>query len=203
MTVTVYTIAWGDYWEKFGKRWTDHILNLNRKPDEIIIISDKHLETNFKVIVNKEPPAAWRFRNCAIKNASSSWLVPIDLDDNPLPNFIDNLNPEVDIHSFSLITSNGKIWNPSIENWNDINNHDSINPIPSCSAVKLDVLKNIKYRNVGWEDWALWIDLKNNNALIYFDSTVRYVHNNTENSYGKFNKKSRKLEINKLKEIYK
>ena len=202
-SITVYTIVWGDYWERFGKRWTDRILNLDTRPTEVLIISDKPIDTNFKVIIDNQLPSAWKFRNLAIDYATSTWLIPIDLDDEPLPNFIDNLDSQVDIHAFSLMLSSGKVWNPNIENWNNINDHRSSNPIPSCSAVKLDLLKRVKYRSLGWEDWALWIDLKNINSSVCFDSTIRYIHNDTANSYGKRNKKHRKLEINKLKEMYK
>lgn len=199
--ITVYTMAWGNYWERFGAIWSNNILNLNTAPDEIVIVSDRPIKTDFKVIIN-DSKLAWSCRNSAVDSATGDWIVPLDIDDEPFPNFIDNLDNTVDIHAFSLVTSDGTIWNCSQKKWDKISLIGTQNPIPSCSAVKSALIKKIKYRSIGWEDWGLWIDLKNHGASAKFDHTIRYKHNNFEDSYGKVDKINRRNEIDNIKRIY-
>jgi hypothetical protein len=45
MKITLCTIAYGDYWEKYSERYLESLKKLNRKPDQLLIVSDKPLET--------------------------------------------------------------------------------------------------------------------------------------------------------------
>ena len=90
-SVTVITAAWGDYWDRYGKTWTAAIEQLDPQPSEIIVVSDKPIETNFQVIIEHDCHLGV-FRNAGVRAASSTWIVPSDLDDVPLSNYIDNLD---------------------------------------------------------------------------------------------------------------
>jgi len=197
-TVTITTAAWGGYWEKYGKTWTNHILQLNPAPTEVIVVSDKPIDTQFTVVIETDCNLGV-FRNAGIRAASSTWIVPSDLDDTPLPNYLEGIDDNYDIIAFNLEDHKGRIYLSSVEAWNNIFNNDTRNPLVSCSAVKRELLLKVPYRKIGWEDWALWIDLKRANAVVKFDSIPRYKYNNVHNSLSRQHKKEKDQEILELK----
>ena len=68
-TVTVYTIAYGDYWERFGKKWEENMLKLDPAPDELFIVTDKEIDTKLKYYILKSNEVA-EFRNFAVEKAN-------------------------------------------------------------------------------------------------------------------------------------
>lgn len=198
MSVTITTAAWGDYWDRYGKKWTSHISNLNTKPLEVIVVSDRPIKTDFKVIIEKDCNLGI-FRNAGIKSAEGIWIVPSDLDDEPLPNYIDNLDNNYDVIAYNMIDYKGKNYYSDSNSWENIFSINTKNPLVSCSAVKRNILLKIPYRKIGWEDWALWLDLKKAGVQIKFDNTIRYRYNNTPNSLSRQLKKIKDLEIINLK----
>jgi hypothetical protein len=57
----------------------------------------------------------------------------------------------------------------------------------------------VPYRRIGWEDWALWIDLYNAGARVKFDREVRYFYNKIPNSLSSQNPILKNQEIAQLK----
>ena len=111
-TITLYVMSWGSYWDKFGTSWSEQVNNFTTQPDEIVIVSDckvdfsalKHSNVkNIIVSIDKNFYPIGNYRNAAIANSSSDWVVCLDLDDTALPNYLDNLDPSADICGFSFI----------------------------------------------------------------------------------------------------
>jgi hypothetical protein len=110
-TITLYTVSWSGYWDKYGKKWAEHVNKLNTCPDEIIIVSDVKLDTSFIVnnnVINivvepsKTDSSPSYYRNIAIDNSTCDWVVASDLDDLPMAELLDNLDDSADIHAFSF-----------------------------------------------------------------------------------------------------
>ena len=95
-TVTIYTVAFNGYWQKYGAAWTARIKNLDPVPTEVIVVCDEQIDTEFKLIIETDKCIS-SFRNAAIKSATSDWVVLCDIDDTPLTNFIDDLDYNFDI----------------------------------------------------------------------------------------------------------
>jgi hypothetical protein len=70
------------------------------------------------------------------------------------------------------------------------------------SAVKREMLLKTMYKRVGWRDWHLWADLKNLNASVKFDSTVRFRYNRTPNSLSRQDREIKNNEFEKIKNKY-
>lgn len=184
-TITLYTTSWNDYWKKFGQRWSQHVNNFNTQPDEIIIVSDVAIDTsslnnkNVKnIIINKTlnyKPIAY-YRNVATENCSSDWCVASDLDDFPLNNYLDDLDPEADIHGFSFLDFN--------DNRIYISDEDSLNKrlhgifdstlIPGTSAIKKHVFDKIRYEHNCYEDQTFYATASKLNLKISFDDNKMY-----------------------------
>lgn len=193
-SISIITAAWGDYWERYGEQWTLYIKRLNTTPNEVIIVSDKPINTDFKVIIESDIHLS-SFRNAGIAASTSSWVVPSDIDDEPFENYIDNFDDNYDVIAFSLIRENGKITKGEPKKWKNFFDVNTRNGLPSTSAIKRKFLIQTPYRKIGWEDWALWIDLKNAGVNVKFDNTIRGKYNQTANSLSKIDIDKKNQEI--------
>lgn len=179
-------MSWNNYWDKYGSQWAKHINNLNTAPDEILIISDTDLDLsaititkNVKNIVANIPAgqqAASYYRNLAVDNASSDWIVASDIDDEPFQNYIDNLDDSADIHAFTF-TDGSTTFFPDHESLEyRLSGNPGNNLIPGTSAIKKSFFKNIKYENHSYEDktfYSMSILLK---PKLSFDKSVRFLY---------------------------
>lgn len=112
VTITLYVMCWGGYWDKHKDQWIEQVHSFTTQPDEIIIVSDASVDTsdlkhsnvkNIIVPIYKDFYPIGNYRNIAIEHSSSDWIVPSDLDDVQLPNYLDDLDPSADICAFSFI----------------------------------------------------------------------------------------------------
>ena len=172
-TITLYTIAYGDYWEKYGERWEQNIKKLDPQPDEIYIISDKPIATDFKYyIYNNDHPVhkLSYFRNYAVSKSTSLMTSAADIDDIHYSWFLKNVNFNFDIHYFSK-----KEHNNIVKTEEQIFKYlKAFNLIMTPSPIKTELLKKIKYDAFGWEDRIMCIKLFKNGAKMFVDPTPRF-----------------------------
>lgn len=191
-TITLYAISWNKYWHKYGHQWSGYVNAFNTVPDEIIVVSDEELDlssisitNNVKNIVSQylegQSPRSY-YRNLAVHEATSDWVVSYDLDDEALPNYLDNLNPDADIHGFTFIENNITYQPDENSLLSRLHGTPGLNLIPGTSAIKKNFFKNIKYENDCYEDktfYSLASSLKPNLA---FDQSIRFKYSGF-NSY--------------------
>ena len=176
LTITLYVMSWGGYWDKYKDQWIQQVNNFITQPDEIIIVSDVKVDasdlkhSNVKNIitpVDKNFYSLGNYRNVAIANSSSDWIVASDLDDEQLPNYLDNLDPSADICAFSFIDKEYDVfYTPNSESLNKrlLGICDN-SMIPSFSAIKRSVFDKIRYEDSGHDDRVFYataskLDLK-------------------------------------------
>jgi hypothetical protein len=179
-TITLSTSAWSGYWERYGKQWAKNVANFNTQPDEIVIVSDTKIDTSFikhdnvKNIVFEEKNIHKKlpqFRNVAIKESSCDWFITSDLDDIPLPNYLDNLDDSADIHGFSFFNKdNGIVYYP---NSNSLKNRligkFDYHVIPGTSAIKRNVFNKIRYEDNCYEDHVFFATASKINLKLSYD----------------------------------
>jgi hypothetical protein len=182
MSKMLVTIAYGNYWERYGKRFESMCDALEEKPDRLVIITDKPIDTKYENIVyipesglNNYSIGAYRQK--ALEICDCDWFIQIDVDDIMYPNYISNLNDNVDWHVFN-IKNNDSVrltLDYSVSNFYNLS-HFSFGGILN-SAIKTKKLKKIGgYKTTfGWEDLILSCDLIHNKATYYVDDnfTIR------------------------------
>lgn len=194
-TITLYTMSWGGYWDRYGKTWSEYINKLNTRPDEIIIVSDEPLDMstisitdNIKNVVVQSLPGqsnVSHYRNTAIENSSSEWVVASDIDDIPFENYLDNLDDSSDIHAFSFIDENDKKFISNADSLKDRAYLDfKTNLIPGTSAIKKSFFKNIRYENDCYEDRTFYAMAYFLNPKVSVDESIRFKYSGW-NSYNK------------------
>lgn len=166
-SISLYTTCWGEYWEKYGEAWCSDMNNLNKIPDEIIIVSDRKVSTSLlkhKNVKNIIVPIVDGkrtlpdYRNHAIKNAKFSWVVSTDLDDRYPKSFLDNIPDGSDIHAFSFKDiSSGKYYYPDKSSLlKRLQGVVDQNLISSVTAIKKHVFESIRYELGCFEDQVFY-----------------------------------------------
>lgn len=201
MSITLYTLAWGEYWEKYGDAWTKNIKNLNPQPDKVIIISDKLIDSEFQVFVTDKPESGIiaHFRNFALQNINTTHMVASDLDDEPYPNLLSNINYDYDINAFSYISENGTEYHFNKEIWDNLFNSDhySFANIPGVSLIKVDSIKDCGgYPDIEYEDAGLWIKMRMANKSVYSNNQIRFVYKEVSNSLSRSNAEKKTNQLN-------
>lgn len=187
-TKTLYTCAWGGYWERFGKKWIKQVNALNTKPDQIFVVSDKMIDCPFDVILadpNHKPYAITSFRQAAVNHTTSDWYCPIDIDDDMFPNFLDNIQDEYDVHAHyaeNWPRDNAK------ESWEFLFQNESSKSgglISGVTFIKSHVVKYLGIPTYGHDDATLGLMLRHSNVSVYFDSVPRYYYCDHETNQSK------------------
>lgn len=201
MSITLYTAAWGGYWEKYGETWTKNIKKLNPQPDKIIIISDKLIDSEFEVLVTDRPKSEIiaHFRNFALQNINTTHVAALDLDDEPYPNLLSNINYDYDINAFSYISENGTEYHFNKDIWDNLLEFDHyVFPnTPSSSLIRVQAIKDCGgYPDLEYEDAGLWLKMKIANKSIYSNNQVRFIYKEVSNSLSRANAEKNTNQLN-------
>jgi GR25 family glycosyltransferase involved in LPS biosynthesis len=176
MTKMLVTIAYGNYWERYGEHFESMCAALDEQPDRLVIITDKPITTKYENVVyipnsgfNDYTIGAYRQKALAI--CDCDWFIQFDIDDIMYPNYISNLNENVDWHVFNIKNNDGVrlTLDHSVSNFYNLS-YFSFGGILN-SAIKTKKLKEIGgYKTTfGWEDLILSCDLIHNKATYYVD----------------------------------
>ena len=104
-----------------------------------------------------------------------------------------------DIIAFALDKEGGGGMTPDPYMWDRAFEINAQNPLIVSSAVKRELLLKHPYRHVGWEDWALWLDLRKAGASVKFDLTPRYFYSRPPGSLATVDARAKTEEIREMK----
>lgn len=210
-TKTLYTCAWGGWWEKYGKSWISQVENLNTKPDQLFVVSDKPLtDCPYEVVLVQNKKTLFeitKYRQTAVDHCTSDWYCPIDIDDFMYPNYLDNIMDDYDIHGHYpanfpehvISSKRGKVgWETAFttDKWT--------RPFSGVSFIKTHWVKRIGIVDYGWQDQSLFMKLRFNNCSAYFDEVPRFVYNaDAENSLMKRKEVIRGVKKHQSEKLYK
>lgn len=205
------TIAYGVYWDLYGDRFESMCDALEEKPDRILILTDKPVKTKYENIVyipetGFDDYTIGLYRQKALDLCDCDWFIQFDIDDIMYPNYITNLNEEVDWHIFSV--KNNEEYMRYLDNTfkrfyelKELTFGGYMN-----SAYKTSMLRKIGgYKtNFGWEDMILTCDLLHNKAKIHIDSSVlrgeRLLH--SKDSITKSSSEKKTIKANETKQYF-
>jgi len=137
--VSIVIPVWGEY-EKFYERCLSSVLKQTYKNYEII-----------KVDTETDLPTA---RNVGIRKAKGKWILPLDVDDEIEPTYLEETVGKGDI--VTTAQTNGVVIEREIE----IEKFKTQNQLIACSLFKKEVWENIggydENLKEGYEDWDFW-----------------------------------------------
>ena len=161
MSIAVCVVVWGDFWDRFGGQFIEQMEKLNTEPDEVIVSSPValNLPKHWHEIV--QPHHKWNSWNDTMFAANSDWVMPVGMDDIWFPDALDGLTDVDD--DVKIICNpwieNGQLWSANQESFDQIL-HVSHNPMRGGTLIRRSVLWSIPYRQVVWNDWIQWMEIK-------------------------------------------
>jgi hypothetical protein len=161
MSIAVCVTVWGDFWDRFGEQFIEQMEKLNTEPDEVIVSSPVPLNLPKRWVEIVQPDKKWDSWNDTMFTARSEWVMPVGMDDIWYPDALDGLT---DVNDDVKIISNpwmqdGQLWAASEEGFNQIL-HVSHNPMVGGYLIRRSVLWSIPFRQVVWNDWIQWMEIK-------------------------------------------
>ena len=212
MSKMLVTMAYGSYWGLYGKRFESMCDALEERPDRILILTDKPIETKYENVVHMpenglDDYALGSYRKKSLELCNCDWLIQFDIDDVMYPNYISNLNEDADCHIFAVKHNEHAMMQLD----NSVKKFYQLQDMPPFggymnSAFKTSILRKIGgYKaNFGWEDIVLFCDLIHNKAKIHIDTSIlrgeRVLH--SSDSITKASTEKRMIKVNQTKEYF-
>ena len=202
MSIAVCVTVWGDFWDRFGVQFIEQMSKLNTQPDEVIVSSPKplNLPKHWHEIV--QPHHKWSNWNDTMFAAWSDWVMPVGMDDIWYPDALDGLTDvadDVNIITYPW-TQDGTINGPTQEGFDQIL-HVSHNPMLGGSLIRRSVLWSIPYRQVVWNDWIQWMEIKKLGYKVAFKPRPVCEHIRRPDSYSIAPKANGELECEQMRAI--
>jgi hypothetical protein len=184
MSIAVCVTVWGDFWDRFGGQFIEQMEKLNTEPDEVIVSSPVplNLPKHWHEIV--QPHHKWNNWNDTMFAANSDWVMPVGMDDIWYPDALDGLtdvDDDVNIIAFPCM-QDGHLWAANQEGFNQIL-HVSHNPMLGGSLIRRSVLWSIPYRQVVWNDWIQWMEIRKLGYKVAFKTKPICDHIRRDDSY--------------------
>lgn len=202
MSIAVCVTVWGDFWDRFGVQFIEQMSKLNTEPDEVIVSSPKplNLPKHWHEIV--QPHHKWSNWNDTMFAAWSDWVMPVGMDDIWYPDALDGLtdvDEDVNIITYPW-TQDGTINGPTQEGFDQIL-HVSHNPMVGGYLIRRSVLWSIPFRQVVWNDWIQWMEIKKLGYKVAFKPTPVCEHIRRPDSYSIAPKANGELECEQMRAI--
>jgi hypothetical protein len=202
MSIAVCVTVWGDFWDRFGGQFIEQMEKLNTEPDEVIVSSPValNLPKHWHEIV--QPHHKWNNWNDTMFAANSDWVMPVGMDDIWFPDALDGLTDVDD--DVKIICNpwmeNGQLWSANQESFDQIL-HVSHNPMRGGSLIRRSVLWSIPYRQVVWNDWIQWIEIKKLGYKVAFRGNPCGDHIRRSDSYSIAPQANGELECEQMRAI--
>jgi hypothetical protein len=179
MSVTVVSCVYGERgYERFVPRWAEHIAALNTRPDHVIVAGDctHDLPAFVKAIVKPCPwlhPQAFYLQE-AINAAPTDWVWIVDIDDRAMPDALDGIDEvAADVWAVGYTSVTDTYVPPAFTAEEVLAASTSV--IPAGSAIRTEAFRRCGgFRDVAFQDWALWRSLAETGATFASSGRVGY-----------------------------
>jgi hypothetical protein len=158
--VTIITAVYGEGYEHFIDGWVEAIDNLEVKPKQVLVGTDKKRNIKFKQLVKDTKNVKWRspfFWNACAAEVETKWIWVCDIDDRLKPHALNNLAiQDCDIWQVGYQVQNSyETYVPPVMN------NQQIFTEPYCffccaSPIQKSWWEQCHYPEVAYADWAMW-----------------------------------------------
>lgn len=108
-TVSLPLAVWGEGYSQFLPRWIEGVRTLGRKVDEIVLVTDEQnkdlrnqIDLDIPLKAHWLKPKDYRLWDYAVRQCTSDWVAFCNVDDQFLPNALDQLD-EADEQGCNLL----------------------------------------------------------------------------------------------------
>ena len=163
--ITVVSVCYGDYWDKFSDAWIEAISMLDPAPAEVILVSDVPRDiAGVRNLVMQQDHMADYF-NAAAMAAGTEWVLAMGFDDLLMPEAMSSFATDADAYGYPMMMTGAMQgffgYSGGFESILDV----SHNPMLGGCIHRRRLLEEIPWRRFGWFDWAHFAEMR------YFDRT--------------------------------
>lgn len=186
ITVGVVTVAVGERYRAFLPEWANAISRLERRPNEVTIVTDDLDEATLAAIgvgcrlTVIESEATFEYHpqvlvNEAIDATQTEWICKMDVDDVILPHALTPLDTtEADVLAFGIRYGDQDLIPTGISADRILLRNSNL--LFSGSPYRRELWVENRYRDMVFEDWAFWIGCAQQDAVFESSGTVDYVY---------------------------
>jgi hypothetical protein len=189
-TIGIVTTVWGDNYTRFIPKWWEAVSSLERKPDEVTIVTDlineevvkSHAPTdlflNLVVVDNPNDLDFNDFWDKAYRSSNQKWMATCCIDDVFLPRALNAID-EADLAEAELVID-GCIMAPHNSIWSGYWNPDEIfNTItlPGNAPMTKSLYERVGGfdREIYWSDWAFYMKAAKAGVKVYQTDILRVI----------------------------
>jgi len=126
-TISLPLAIWGNGYGQFLERWLGGVRGLERKPDEIVIVTDvknkdivQDLDIDIPVTTHYLDCADYRLWDYAIRNCKSDWIAICNVDDEFLPGALNQIEEADDagcnlLLDHLIVRTNRQVWSGTFD----------------------------------------------------------------------------------------
>lgn len=177
--VTIMAWIYGDGYDQFLPRWQQAIKDLNTRPERVLVISDRHRTIDGAEVIVIERLPEWNvpnphYANWVANNASTEWLLLIDIDDMIQPDALDDLHQvQADVYLMGILVNDVETYLPP-----RLSNSE-IASLPSCffcfgSPIKRALALEHPFHDTPFCDWIFWREAARGGAEFAWSNRVGY-----------------------------
>jgi hypothetical protein len=181
MVVDVTIMAWlyGEGYDQYVPRWLEAINNLNTKPKNIVVISDRFRKIEGVQVVCYPISSKWNvpnphYANFVCQNYKTEWVLLADIDDMVKPDILDGLeNLDADVHLMGLDINGVETYLPPYLT------NEQIYTLPNCyfafgSPIRREWALKFPFHDTPYGDWIFWREIARAGAKFAWSGRVGY-----------------------------
>ena len=189
-TIGIVTTVWGDKYTRFISKWWEAVSALERKPDEVTVVTDSineeavrsqapsDLVLNLVIVDNPNDLDFNDFWDKAYRSCNQKWMVTCCIDDVFLPKALSAID-DADLSGAELVID-GCIMAPHNSVWSGYWNPDEIfNTItlPGNAPMTKKLYERVGGfdREIYWSDWAFYMKVAKAGVKVYQTDNLRII----------------------------
>lgn len=179
VSATVVSWLYGDQYDQYLPRWLEAINNLNTKPTEVIVMTDRFRKIDGVQVICYPAKKEWNtpnphYANFICQNRKTDWILIADMDDMVMPDVLDGLDTlDADVHLMGIdINGHEKYLPPYLTN-------EQIATLPACyfcfgSPFKRELALKHPFQDTPYGDWIFWRQIARAGAKFAWSGRVGY-----------------------------
>jgi hypothetical protein len=200
MAICVMSIAYGNYWDNWGKRWLENLESLSTQPDRIMLLSDE-----------KKNVPAWveniaigdrhmsQYANVGANLADTEWIVWHGLDDLYLDDAFLPFDESGDVFSYPHILGGIVQGIAQYSGQYETMYNLDWNPMLGGFFHRRSLVLEIPYRKYGYMDEVQFCEMAWFNKKVVFDDKPRSIWYRHDNAHAMWHNEVFRNEANDFK----
>lgn len=189
-TISVLSAIWGSGYGQFVDRWWHSVIELERKPDQIVVITDQDnfdlmsmnvpsgCEVDLKIVGLDNGLTFNDYWDRAFRECDMDWVATCCIDDVFVPEALNDID-RADAGGYELVadgvcfTDQSRVWKGY---WNAVEIFNSMT-MPGAAPMRKDLYERVGGfpKEIYWSDWAFYMVCAKAGVKVFQSDVIRIV----------------------------